>query len=220
MDFTIFVTKYKGLQVDVLYTDFMKAFDKVNHCILLKKLNNFDLPINLLRWKRSYLENRRQYVMYEGMCSRDFVVNSGVPQGSHIGPTLFLLFINDLANILNDDVFSSLFADDLKIAAVIKSPTDVTKLQSAIDKLRTWCTENDLHLNLSKCVVMSITKKNSCFDGHYHYGSHMFERVYHQKDLGVIIDSKLMFSEHINSITSKAASTLGFLKRFCYNICD
>ena len=139
LDFTHFAFKNRR-QVDVLYTDFAKAFDKVNHEILIAKLNNYNLPSNLIHWLKSYLRDRRQYVNFNGKNSKEFIVNSGVPQGSHLGPTLFLLFINDIVEKLGADVFISLFADDLKIAAAIDSLYDVLKLQNAIDKLRDWCT--------------------------------------------------------------------------------
>lgn len=119
-------------------------------------------------------------------------------------------------------MFISLFADDLKIAAVIKNHCDTLKLQMAINKLRKWCNENDLHLNLDKCVVMTISNKRqmNIFDGAYHYGDHVFVKVNEQRDLGVIVDSKLQFKSHINAIVSKATSTLGFVKRFCYDFRD
>ena len=102
----------------------------------------------------------------------------------------------------------------------INSIEDTLILQRAIDKLRIWCDSNDLHLNLNKCSVMSINSKHSSniIDGKYHYGNHIFERVDEQKDLGVIVDSKLNFNNHISMIVNRARSTLGFIKRFCFDI--
>ena len=219
MEFIHFVKKNRG-QVDVLYTDFSKAFDKVNHRILLKKLRKLGLPPNLVDWIKSYLSDRRQFVDYNGRHSSEFVVNSGVPQGSHLGPLLFLVFINDIVEYMGDGVFISLYADDLKIAVAINSPNDTSKLQSAINHLERWCNENELHLNLDKCAVLSISNKHEAniIRADYKYGSHSFKRVTEQKDLGVIIDSKMNFIAHKSSVISRAKSKLGFVKRFCYNL--
>ena len=115
--------------------------------------------------------------------------------------------------------FFSLFADDLKIATIINTPNDIQKLQNAINKLKNWCTENDLHLNLDKCSVI-ITNKHASniITGSYYYGDHKFGRVNEHRDLGVLVDSKLNFIDHINAITAKATSMLGFVKRFCHDI--
>ena len=171
-------------------------------------------------WLKSYLRNRRQYVCFNNRNSSEFTVNSGVPQGSHLGPTLFLIFINDIVETLGIDVFISLFADDLKIAVAVNSMEDSLRLQRAIDRLKIWCDTNDLHLNLNKCSVMSITNKQAAniITNNYYYGNHTFERVSEQRDLGVIVDSKLNFIGHINMIVNRARSTLGFIKRFCYDI--
>lgn len=92
------------------------------------------------------------------MESSEFVVNSGVPQGSHLGPTLFLLFINDIVRTIGgNDIFISLFADDLKLATAIENITDSNKLQAAINKLKFWCETNSLDLNLDKWSIMSIS---------------------------------------------------------------
>lgn len=220
LEFTCFASKAlaKGAQVDVLYTDFAKAFDKVNHAKLIEKLYRLNLPSNLVAWIASYLSNRRQFVRFKNINSKEFIVNSGVPQGSHIGPTLFNLFINDIAEDINNDVFISLFADDLKIATTLTSNADAENLQIAINKLELWCNANDLHLNLKKCSVLSLTRKRNVYLHPYVYGDHTFKRTTEQKDLGVIIDSKLDFIKHINATASKAASALGFIKRFCYDM--
>lgn len=220
LEFTCFASKAmaRGYQVDVLYTDFAKAFDKLSHAKLIEKLHRFNLPLNLIKWIASYLSNRRQFVNFKGSTSNEFIVNSGVPQGSHLGPTLFNLFINDIADCADGEVFISLFADDLKIATVMKSITDAIKLQSTINKLELWCNENSLHLNLNKCSVLSLTRRRNVLLHPYTYGDHTFQRKTEQKDLGVIIDSRLDFNKHINATTAKASSALGFIKRFSYDM--
>lgn len=131
-----------------------------------------------------------------------------------------MLFINDIVAQLGDDVFTALFADDLKIAKVINSPMDTEILQLTIDRLNQWCNTNDLHLNLNKYVVLTITSKRNAIQAVYTYGTHTFDRVEEHKDLGVLIDSKLNFIKHIQTITSKATAALGFLKRVCYDLND
>jgi len=210
---------YKA-QVDVLYTDFSKAFDRVDHNALIQKLRAFNLPQNLLSWLESYLANRVQFVKFGTSISDDFKASSGVPQGSHLGPTLFLLFINDIIEKLPPDVMILLYADDLKIAKVIKTQQDTELLQTAIDKLKLWCDTNNLHLNLDKCAVLTISNSRNKLLIDYTYGDHTFKRVNEHKDLGVLIDNKLSFAKHIDMITSKATAALGFVKRFCYDITD
>ena len=134
-------------------------------------------------------------------------------------PTLFLLFINDLPEELRD-VFIAMYADDVKIAKIIKSQQDADTLQAAINRLKLWCDENQLHLNLDKCVVLTICRSHNKLDTDYSYGNHIFGRVSEHKDLGVIIDSKLKFNKHIDAMTAKAYAALGFLKRFCSDITD
>ena len=209
-----------GAQVDVLYTDFTKAFDRVDHNILIHKLRSFNLPQNLLDWLKSYLENRVQFVKHGASESKNFTAASGVPQGSHLGPTLFLLFINDIVDQMPPDIMILLFADDIKIAKIIKSQQDAELLQQAIDKLKLWCDQNKLHLNLKKCAVLSIFKKRQHMNVNYTYGDHTFDKVTEHKDLGVLIDRKLLFAKHIDMVTSKATAALGFVKRFCHDIND
>lgn len=173
----------------------------------------------MLKWIEAYLSNRTQFVNFGASSSLDFDVSSGVPQGSHLGPTLFLLFINDLPDDLRE-VFIAMYADDVKIAKIIKTQQDAVTLQAAIDRLKSWCDENNLHLNLDKCVVLTIGKGRNVFQQSYTYGNHVFKNVLEYKDLGVIIDSKLNFVNHIDAITAKATAALGFVKRFCSDITD
>ena len=107
----------------------------------------------LLSWISSYLSNRKQSVKINGVLSREITVTSGVPQGSHLGPLLFLIFINDLATLLKDCQFL-LYADDLKIFRKVTSTNDCLLLQSEINKLTDWCKNNKMELNISKCKII------------------------------------------------------------------
>ena len=201
-------------EVHVIYFDFLKAFDRVDHELLLRKLSdNFDIPPYLIRLLRSYLHNRVSYVSFNDIKSFYFSVLSGVPQGSHLGPLLFLLFINDLPNCLNF-VLCLLFADDLKIFKSIKSEADMILLQKDINNVVEWSNQNLLPINESKCRLMVFAKNKSRFDTiQYTVGGTVLTPQSEVKDLGVVFDSKLSFDNHISSITSDAYRILGFVIR-------
>lgn len=136
-------------QVDFIYTHFSKAFDKVNHTLLLSKLHTIGICGSVLSWISSYvLSNRTQIVKYKNFISNPFNVPSGVPQRSHLGPLLFLLFINDI-NFSNSRKL--LFADDLKLFRIFNSSYDLSLLQIDLNILSNWCTVNKLPLNVEKC---------------------------------------------------------------------
>lgn len=208
-----------GRQLDVVYTDFQKAFDRVDHSLLLAKLERIGMHSSMLDWIRSYLTDRRQYVVVDGVKSRVFPVLSGVPQGSHLGPLLFLLFVNDIVNIFK---YSKclLYADDLKIFCGISNVRDAIGLQRDLDSLFSWCQENRLYLNLTKCKVMSYHRKVNAICFEYKLNNSALERVQQMSDLGVLFDQKFCFSSHIESMVSRAYSRLGFMKRICNDFND
>ena len=122
------VIEHKG-QTDMIQLDFSKAFDKVPHDLLLHKLTFYGLETNTTKWISAFLSSRSQEVMVEGKSSLRAEVTSGVPQGSVLGPLLFLLFINDLPNYLQEESTVRLFADDAVLYRQINSDTDATLLQ-------------------------------------------------------------------------------------------
>lgn len=144
-------------QVDVISTDFAKAFDSVDHLILPSKLSSFGLSSPFLKYIESYLSDRRQYVNHNGFKSHLSPSTSGVPQGSNLGPLLFLLFINDM--VLDIGCNKLLFADDLKILNTIKNVNDCDSLQRQLHVLQDWCTRNKLPLNYNKCKTITFSKK-------------------------------------------------------------
>ncbi|GBN79656.1 putative RNA-directed DNA polymerase from transposon BS [Araneus ventricosus] len=148
-----------GSQLDVIYTDFSKAFDSIDFGILLNKLHGLGFHVNLTDWLHSYLCNRSLYVYFNNAVSCEFSGTSGVPQGSNLGPLLFILFINDLTSVFK---YSEclLFADDLKLFSSMNSNLDAVLLQSDLDCLFKWCTVNKLHLNIEKCSILSYTRKS------------------------------------------------------------
>lgn len=200
-------------QVDVIYTDFSKAFDRIDHDLLLEKLNLFGFSCHLISFFRSYLKNRKQYVMYYGCESELFIATSGVPQGSNLGPLLFLLFINDLANEVKCDKL--LFADDMKIFAEINSVHDCEEVLAQLKIVENWCNKNNLHLNAAKCKVVTYSRRSNPVLFDYSLNSQILERSEAIKDLGVMFDHKLTFSNHISQVTSSALKMLGFIIRNC-----
>ena len=140
-------------QVDAIYTDFSKAFDKVNQRILLLKLSHLGFRRETIIWLRSFLCDRWQQVRLGNFPSEPFHVTSGVPQGSHCGPLLFLLFMNDLSQVFHHCNFL-FFADDLKLFSCIRSIQDTFLVQSDLDAFCSWCTRNELHLKILPNAIL------------------------------------------------------------------
>lgn len=202
----------EGFQVDAVYTDYSKAFDKISHNLLVKKLDLFGIHGNLLRWLVSYLKNRSQAVSIKGYTSSFIPISSGVPQGSHLGPLLFNIFINDVTNILNNSD-SLLYADDTKIFIKVKSIEDCHNLQSDLNNLLNYCELNKISLNIDKCCVISFTRKRNHILYDYNFNHKSLRRVTEVRDLGVHLDSELSFRKHFDIITAKAYKMLGFIFR-------
>lgn len=201
-------------QIDVIYTDFTKAFDRVNHDLLIAKLKHNGVHGSLLRWIESYIKNRSQFVVSNGYTSRKIMVTSGVPQGSHLGPILFNIFINSISECFKYSEFQ-LFADDLKLYKCINSLQDCLELQEDVDRLNNYCISNDLHLNINKCYLVRFTRNRKLIQYNYHITGNILEVKNTIRDLGIIYDSKLMFNTHIDEIVKKAYKLLGFILRVC-----
>ena len=199
----------KGLIIDEIFLDFAKAFDKVPHQRLLLKLRKYGIDGNLLCWIESFLGSRKQYVRIKNIVSDEGSVNSGVPQGSVLGPILFLLYINDLPTFIKSK--AKLFADDTKIYRVIRSIYDADILQEDLNSLIDWCKEWRMFFNAAKCHVIHFSKKNPNYL--YHINGRLIEAPKTEKDLGVVISQDLQPREHIKGVISKANQTLGMIKR-------
>lgn len=198
-------------QTDVIYTDFSKAFDRLDHNILLNKLSDIGFSSSLLSFFHSYLSGRKNYVAYSGFRSVDFNATSGVPQGSILGPLLFNIFVNDIVNEIQ--VSFLIYADDLKIYTAISSLEDCTLLQHSLLNISNWCIKNKLMLNVLKCNVMSYTTKTSPIIFDYCVDNSLLQRPHTFVDLGVTFDKELTFLPHINNLVSTSFKTLGFLIR-------
>ncbi|XP_063924610.1 uncharacterized protein LOC135138559 [Zophobas morio] len=198
-------------QVDVIYTDFSSAFDFINHTILLHKLSSFGFAPSFLKLLESYLSGRSNSVTYNGYHSFNFVSTSGVPQGSNLGPLLFVLFIDDLLLSLNCKVLA--YADDLKLYCPISNSDDVKTFQRNLDTLVDWCNKSELLLNADKCYVMTFSRKVNVVKSDYTINGRILCKKNEVKDLGVLFDSRLSFVEHISNISTSASKMLGFIFR-------
>lgn len=203
----------KGGQIDVIFLDFSKAFDCVPHNLLLYKLESFyGISGNMLEWFRDYLTDRKQKVLVENVCSEFEAVTSGVPQGSILGPLMFLLYINDMA-FLDTSCSIALFADDSKCFKQVRSSNDCLSLQHDLDVLYKWSCSWQMDFNASKCKVLSITRSHDPIVFNYCMNGTPLEKVGSFKDLGVVVDETLSFTEHVNSTISKSSKVCGFIKR-------
>ena len=203
-----------GKQTDLILLDFSKAFNKVAHKKLLLKLHFYGIRGNILNWIKDFLDNRTQSVILNGTnsVSDNIAVSSGVPQGSVLGPILFLAHINDLPEQVRSRV--RLFPDDtaMYLALDIKQ-ADSDILQKDLEILENWEKLWDMSFNPSKCQVIHVTRRKTPLQTKYHLHGCVLESVPSAKILGVTISEDLKWSEHINNITKKANQTLGFLKR-------
>jgi len=195
--------------VDIIFLDFAKAFDKVPHRRLMLKLKAHGIDGRVINWISNWLENRMQRVCINGTSSGWRVVLSGVPQGSVLGPLLFLIFINDLDLRLLSTILK--FADDTKILGKAITPTDRLQLQLDLDELCKWAKDWQMKFNVSKCKVMHTGSSNS--NSTYFMNGQQLSEVTEHKDLGIMISSTLKVADHCQYACNKANKMLGLLKR-------
>ncbi len=201
------------IPTDAIYLDFAKAFDTVPHVRLLNKLHGYGIKGNLLAWIENFLQNRRQCVQINGAKSEWASVTSGIPQGSVLGPCLFVIFINDLPDEVTSCI--QMFADDTKVFTKVNSTEDQDKLQEDIDSLYQWSDKWQLRFNAGKCKVLHIGQNNPGFAyAMEQNGDRSILGITElEKDLGVNIDPKLNFSQHIEVQVNKANKILGIIRR-------
>lgn len=200
----------KKTQIDVVVLDFAKAFDTVPHNRLLGKLRHYGINGMLHLWISSFLKGRTQSVVVEGVSSSSVAVESGVPQGTVIGPLLFLLYINDLPNTISSKV--RLFADDCLLYREINSLEDQQALQQDLFALEKWCLLWGMRFNTSKCEVMNIHRGRG-LSHMYTLSGDVLHSVNKIKYLGICITDNLSWSRHISAITAKGNQKIGFLWR-------
>merc|ERR1712240_722354 len=207
----------EGDGIDVAYLDFKKAFDLVSHQHLLYKMSKYGITNQTLNWIRAFLHQRSQRVVIRGSTSESFEVTSGVPQGSVLGPILFLIFINDLPLEIISPL--SLFADDSKVFSRIVADKNKKKgqaengnvlLQKDLHSISSWAKKCKMEFNVDKCKIMHLGNQN--IKHTYTMGGSNLTATNEEKDLGVLIDDKLGFDKHIRSIVKKANRMLGLIR--------
>ena len=177
----------------------------------MTKLEFYGIRGDLLQWIEAFLRNRQQRVVLEGCMSSTSQVLSGVPQGTVLGPTLFLLFINDLPSYVDSPV--RLFADDCVIYREIKSNYDSVRLQEDLNNLHRWEQKWLMNFNADKCFVLNMSRKRKPLKNSYHLKDSLLQTVKTTTYLGIEISNDLNWTPHINKITKKANRALGFLRR-------
>lgn len=201
----------RGSLVHCIFLDFQKAFDKVPHQLLLLKISALNIDPNILKWIECFLTNRTQFVTTNGYNSPLSKVTSGVPQGSVLGPLLFLIYINDLPDSINSAI--RLFADDCVIYREINNEYDNQFLQSDLDTVSTWCNKWLMTLNSNKSKCMSITRRSISPPCTYRINAVPLQHVSSYKYLGVYITNNLSWHTHVTYICNNANRTLGYLRR-------
>jgi hypothetical protein len=202
-----------GFDVDTIYLDFSKAFDKVDHNIVLSKLKKLGVRGKLLEWIKSFLMNRTQSVIINGTQSDSSKVISGVPQGSVLGPLIFLILIGDI----NEEILYSIlrsFADDTRISKGIKSLSDTNNLQDDLNSIYNWASKNNMSFNANKFELIRYTTNTSPTNKNYisSTGSTIKEKKV-IKDLGVHMSNDATFTHHIHHVVSSARHQSSWILR-------
>ena len=195
--------------VDVVYLDFAKAFDTVPHKRLLTKLEAYGISGILLKWIQSFLSNRRQRVRQGEALSDWCAVTSGVPQGSVLGPLLFVIYINDLPDTIKSII--KLFADDTKLIRVIREEMDSIELQEDLFRVSKWSEDWLISFNELKCKVIHYGKKKNSYT--LKENGRAIDTSNSERDLGVKFSSDLKWKAHIQACVARANSILGRLKK-------
>ena len=200
----------RGSEVDVVFLDFKKAFDRVPHQRLLDKLQYYGIDGHILAWISAFLQGRRQRVCLHDAASSWSEVKSGIPQGSVLGPVLFIIFINSLPETTISPTF--LFADDAKIFREITNPTDQQSLQQDINNMYSWTEQSLLTFNPDKCVSMTISRSGNN-NRQYKLNGTPLNISTSERDLGVIIDNRLQFNDHVQAKINKSNSIMALIRK-------
>lgn len=196
---------------DALFLDFEKAFDKVPHSRLLLKLSRLNIHPLVRNWIECFLSNRKQFVYANNCTSSTSPVLSGVPQGTVLGPLLFLIYINDLPSTVTSVI--RLFADDCVVYRPINNLSDVCTLQEDLLRIQDWCTTWLMSLNTSKTVIISFHRRSNYAPSVYKINNCIISNVHSFKYLGLHLSQDLSWTDHVTHIINSANKMLGYLRR-------
>ena len=202
-----------GSSVDVVYLDFAKAFDKVDHKVLLRKLRRLGIGGKLLKWIRCFLTGRKQSVAVEGTRSGDSEVISGVPQGSVLGPLLFLIHISDIDSGISHATLSS-FADDTRVLMEIRRTEDRVNMQTDLNTIYSWAAKNSMEFNGAKFEAVEYRGRHDLGNSEYMAtdGS-TIQRKMELRDLGVVMQETATFEHQVQAMAARARKQMGWVLR-------
>jgi hypothetical protein len=208
----------KNLCVIVVSLDFKRAYETISRSRLIKKCKDFGFDENAMRWFKSYLHNRRQHTIINGIFSEAINVTHGVPQGSKLAALLFIMYINDLINHL-PSVKINLYADDSLLYLTCRDENDgIGIINNALDVINDWLCANSMAINTNKCCFMILNSKNNECVPDIKMNNVAIERVKHFKYLGCYIDENLNFELHFNKLKASMNQKVGFLRRIKHKL--
>jgi hypothetical protein len=207
-----------GKEVCMVFLDVSKAFDRVWHSGVLNKLRCMGIEGRLFDWLCDYLSDRKIRVVINGQKSEWLRPNAGVPQGSILGPLLFLVFINDITNNIESNI--NLFADDTSLMEIIENYVEsYAKLNRDLDRLSTWSNKWLVTFNATKTVYLKITRKtNPTPNPILRLNGEVIKEALTHKHLGLTFNQTLTWSDHIKLLSTKAAQCVGLLRRICRDV--
>ena len=188
-------------QINIILLNFAKAFDTVPHQRLLTKLQHYGIRDNTCNWIKAWLSNHTQQVLLDGITSNSISVTSGVPQGTVLGPLMFLLYINDIISNINSPLRK--FADDCLLYRIINTSEDIIILQKYLDQIASWVSTWQLRLNINKCALIHCSRSHSPIIYHYTLNNCILKQTDSHPYLGVMLDKTMSWSQHISNIAKK-----------------
>lgn len=207
-------------QLDVIYTDFEKFFDKIPFSTLINAMSLFGFTNKMTLFFETYFRNREMRVKYGDALSKPIIPTSGIPQGNKLSTLFAIMIINNITKNLKHSE-GLIFADDYKIYKKISCTQDCINLQQDINATNKWVKENGLSFNIEKCEQMSYVKgKKIKFNYQYSLDNQNLKKINEKRDLGVIFEANGKFNKHIHYIIGESSKRLGLIKRHCEHIDD